>query len=185
MNSPVETPRLMHRPIYGGVFGRGRYALASMPCVSRGLHVTRYMVVQPQAGTVLSVAEGKVEALADARRVLAAANDLQARDAAERAQVQGELWPAEEPAPSEAPRPRYVSRRRREIFDRSQGKCLYCGSRLELAGEWHIEHQFPRALGGDDRPLNLVASCVRCNLSKGTRTALEFLASSSAGGETA
>jgi hypothetical protein len=68
--------RLLQRPIYGGVFGEGRYALASVPCVSRGLYSTRYMVVEPHAGAVLSVADDKVEALAGARRVLYASGEL-------------------------------------------------------------------------------------------------------------
>jgi hypothetical protein len=174
--------RLLHRPIYGGVFGEdGRYALASMPCVSRGLYATRYMVVQPQAGVVLSVAEDKVEALALARDRLHAANDQHAIGQEARCQVQGELWtdlPLLLPTPSQAP---YVSRRRRMIFEASDGKCHYCGARLTLDGEWHIEHQLPRALGGGDDALNLVAACVRCNLAKSDQTAIEFVARSSAG----
>jgi hypothetical protein len=168
--------RLLQRPIYGGVFGDGRYALASMPCISRGLHTTRYMVVQPQAGVVLSVADDKTEALAGARRVLHAANDLQDDDGEQRRQVQGELWPALPVAAAPVDVPRLVSRRRREIYERSEGKCHYCAAPLDLTGEWHIEHQMPRALGGGDEGLNLVAACVRCNLSKSDRTALEFLA---------
>jgi len=171
--------RLLQRPIYGGVFGEdGQYALASMPCVSRGLYATRYMVVQPQAGVVLSVAEDKVQALALARQRLNAANDnhhMQPNSA-----VQGELW-ADEPLllPTPAPAPtQYVSRRRREIFERSDGKCHYCGTALALDGKWHIEHQLPRALGGGDDGLNLVAACVRCNLAKSDRTAIEFVAGS-------
>jgi hypothetical protein len=174
----MSTERLLQRPIYGGVFGHGRYALASMPCVSRGLHTTRYMVVQPQAGVVLSVADDKTEALAGARRVLHAANDLQASDGEQRRQVQAELWPALPVAAAPVHAPRYVSRRRREIYERSMGKCHYCAAPLDLAGEWHIEHQMPRALGGGDEGLNLVAACVRCNLSKSDRTAIEFVADS-------
>jgi hypothetical protein len=171
----MAADRLLQRPIYGGVFGEGRYALASMPCVSHGLYATRYMVVQPQAGIVLSIAEDKVEALSMARNRLTAANDGHPSIGAA-CQVQGELWPGElnlEPQPSA---PRYVSRRRREIFDRSDGKCHYCGTVLTLDGKWHVEHQLPRALGGGDEGLNLVAACVRCNLSKSDRTAIEFVA---------
>jgi hypothetical protein len=171
----MSTQHLLQRPIYGGVFGDGRYALASMPCVSRGLYATRYMVVQPQDGIVLSLAEDKVEALAMARERLNAANDSHAT-ASTACQVQGELWPGElslEPQPAA---PRYVSRRRREIFERSAGKCHYCGTALTLDGKWHVEHQFPRALGGGDDALNLVAACVPCNLSKSDRTAIEFVA---------
>jgi hypothetical protein len=170
----MSAERLLQRPIYGGVFGDGRYALASMPCVSRGLYTTRYMVVQPQDGIVLSVADDKIEALAGARRLLRAANDLHAGEVDERRQTQGELWPCE-PEPTAADAPRYVSRRRREIFERSQGQCHYCSAPLTLDGKWHVEHQFPRALGGGDDALNLVAACVRCNLTKSDRTALEFV----------
>lgn len=169
--------RLLQRPIFGGVFGEdGIYALASVPCVSKGLYATRYMVVQPQAGVVLSVSEDKVEALALARQRLAAANDKQVFE--QHSAIQGELW-ADEPflIPSAAPAPvAYVSRRRRAIFEASEGHCHYCGTALELAGKWHIEHQLPRALGGGDEGLNLVAACVPCNLGKSDRSAIEFVA---------
>ncbi len=170
----MSTDRLLQRPIYGGVFGEGRYALASMPCVSHGLYATKYMVVQPQAGLVLSVAEDKVEALALARERLQAANDSHITAPAQ--PVQGELW-ADEPLllPTQSPAP-YVARRRREVFERSEGRCHYCGTPLELTGKWHVEHQLPRALGGGDDAMNLVAACVRCNLAKSDRTAIEFVA---------
>lgn len=166
--------RLLQRPIIGGVFGEdGRYALASMPCVSRGLFATRYMVVQPQAGVVLSVSEDKVQALAQARERLSAANDRQLVTPA--TSTQGELW-ADEPLLIPTPAPAaYVSRRRRAIFEESKGRCHYCSTPLELAGKWHIEHQLPRALGGGDEGLNLVAACVPCNLGKSDRTAIEFV----------
>ena len=177
----MSAERLLQRPIFGGVFGEdGRYALASMPCVSRGLYATRYMVVQPQAGVVLSVSEDKVQAIALARERLHAANDR--RLTAPPATIQTELWPDEPllmPTPAPAP---YVSRRRRAIFEHSGGKCHYCQAPLDLTGKWHIEHQLPRALGGGDDGLNLVAACVPCNLGKSDRTAIEFVTQ---GGRTA
>jgi hypothetical protein len=174
----MSADRLLQRPIYGGVFGQGRYALASMPCVSRGLYATRYMVVEPQAGAVLSVADDKIEALAGARRLLHAANDVHAHLAP--APEQFELWPwTAAAAPAASPKP--VSRRRREIFERTQGRCFYCLEPLELAGPWHVEHQLPRALGGGDGRLNLVAACVKCNLRKADRTAIEFIAAANGG----
>jgi len=167
--------RLLQRPIFGGVFGEeGRYALASVPCVSRGLYATRYMVVQPHAGVVLSVSEDKVEALAIARQRLAAANDKNIFEM--HSATQGELWPDEPmltPSPAAAA---YVSRRRRAIFEQSGGLCHYCGTALDLTGKWHIEHQLPRALGGGEAGLNLVAACVPCNLGKSDKTAIEFVA---------
>lgn len=167
--------RLLQRPIYGGVFGEdGRYTLASTPCVSKGLHATRYMVVQAQAGIVLSVAEDKVEALALARERLNAANDTHHMQAA--TAVQAELWP-DEPVLTMTPAPtlQHVSRRRRAIFQQSKGVCYYCCVPLDLTGKWHVEHQLPRALGGGDDSLNLVAACVACNLGKSDKTAIEFL----------
>lgn len=47
--------------------------------------------------------------------------------------------------------------------------------RYVMATMPRIEHQMPRALMGPDELVNLVAACVPCNLSKGDRTALEFL----------
>ncbi len=165
---------VLQRPIYGGVFGEdGGYSLASVPCVSRGLHATRYMVIQAKAGVVLSISEDKALALERARVRILAANDshhLQPQSA-----VQGELWPEEALLTAPAPQTQYVSRRRKAIYDSSAGKCHYCGRALDLSGNWHVEHQLPRALGGGDDTLNLVAACVRCNLSKNDSTAIEFV----------
>lgn len=166
--------RLLQRPIYGGVFGEdGRYSLASMPCVSRGLFATRYMVIHPQAGIVLSVSEDKIQALAAARRRLNAANDKRLTPSV--SAMQAELWP-DAPLLTVSPAPtRYVSRRRQEIFEHSKGRCHYCGTTLDLTGKWHVEHQLPKALGGANDHMNLVAACVPCNLSKGDKTAIEFV----------
>ncbi len=167
--------QMRHRPIYGGIFGDGLYTMASVPAIERGLHTVNYLVVQPRDGLVLAIASDRGEALAAARRRLRdtgwqaeAANDAQYPR-------QGELWPEHE-SPAAPAATRHVSRRRREIHERSQGRCMYCETALQLDGPWHIEHQLPRALGGDDRPLNVVAACVACNGRKSDRTALEFVA---------
>lgn len=171
--------RLLHKPITGGLFGSGRYALASMPCVARGLHATRYMVVEPQAGAVLSIADDKVEALAGARRVLAGAAVLQEAENETKQlelglvfhdQPEGDCEPGAEVIAISR-----VSRRRQEVFDKSRGRCHYCGTALTLDGKWHVEHMMPRALGGNDQMVNLVAACVSCNLEKSDRTAIEFV----------
>jgi hypothetical protein len=172
----MSAERLLQRPIFGGLFGEdGRYAMASMPCVSHGLYATRYMVLQPAAGLVLSVSEDKVQALALARQRIAAANDKQVFE--RHSASQGELWgdePLLTPSPALPPLA-YVSRRRRAIFESSKGRCHYCAKPLDLTGKWHIEHQLPRALGGRDDEMNLVAACVPCNLGKSDRTAIEFV----------
>lgn len=168
----------MHRPIYGGIFGSGRYALATVPCVTRGLHSLQYLVIEPGPGTVISVAEDKTEALSHARQILQATRRLMATEAANDPQMeQGELWPAEafEQPAVRPPAARPVSRRRAEIYTKCEGKCHYCGSALSLDGKWHVEHALPRALGGLDQVGNLFASCPSCNLSKSDMTALEFV----------
>jgi hypothetical protein len=165
--------RLLAKPILGGAFGTaGEYALATRALVVRGLHKLEYMVLSPRAGTVLSLADDAHTALDEARRVLAAANDGSAHAA--RAHVQRELWPDE--VATEQLRLRHVSRRRQEVWQRGGGNCFYCGCQLDFRGKWHVEHQMPRALGGDDRAINLVPACVRCNLTKRDRSAIEFLA---------
>ncbi|MBV8501943.1 MAG: HNH endonuclease [Paucibacter sp.] len=167
---------MLRRPIMGGVFGQGEFELATQPTISNGLHAVRFLVVQPRAGRVLAIAESKGEALAGARRVLRAtgvAEDEEPR------WVQATLWrDADLAVVSSEPPPRPVSRRRREVFERSGGRCHYCGCALALDGVWHIEHQMPQALGGTDVAINLVAACAPCNLAKRDRTALEFVTGS-------
>lgn len=171
-----SAPSIRYRPIFGGPFGRdGRYVMATMACIERGLHSVRYMVLHPRSGGVLSVANDKTEALAQARRVLKAAAKLTAANA--ESFIQGTLWAEHEmpdPAPGVSVPPKAVPRRRREVFEKSGGSCFYCGKALALDGKWHVEHAQPRALGGGNDLMNLVASCAPCNLSKGDRTALEF-----------
>jgi hypothetical protein len=164
---------MLRRPIYGGAFGQGQYELATQPIIAKGLHAVKFFVLEPRAGRVLSIAESKLEALSGARRVL---HGLSAATSDEPAWHQSLLWGDSGLAVVDsAAHPRPVSRRRREIFERSGGRCHYCPQVLTLDGKWHAEHQMPRALGGTDEPGNLVAACVRCNLAKRDRTALEFV----------
>lgn len=164
--------KMLQRPIYGGVFGDGRYALATLPEIVNGLHAVSYMVIEPREGSVLSVGLDKERALAGARRLLRLSAPVS--DYVEPPWRQGQLFPCLEAPPGGAKRKR-TSRRRRSIFWRGEGKCHYCRTPLQLDGQWHAEHQIPLALGGDDAPLNLVPSCVKCNSRKGPRTALEFV----------
>ncbi len=161
---PSPTPRILQRPIIGDVFGAGRFTLATRPRVARGLHSVEYLVLEPRRGQVLAVAEDKGAALAMARERITDA------------ERQSLLWPEHDVRDHRARTPRQPSRRRREVYRRSRGRCHYCSDPLQLAGPWHAEHQQPRALGGADDALNLVASCVRCNLAKRDRTALEYVA---------
>jgi len=169
---------LLHRPIIGGVFGNGRYALASMPCVVKGLHAVRFLVVEPSTGAVISLEDDKVAALDSARRMIHATELLAIQQAqADGTEIrQAELWPLDERPPrAVVDKRRPVSKRRRDIFAKSGGCCHYCSTPLQLDGSWHVEHMLPRALGGADDIGNLVAACVPCNLSKSDRTAIEFV----------
>ena len=167
----MTTQRMLQRPLHGGVFGDGRYSLATLPTIANGLHAVRFMVIEPRRGTVLSVADEKIEAITAARRLLIglpaayAANDP--------VWEQPGLWP--ELPVDRPPSARKTTRRRREVFERSEGQCHYCRAVLALEGKWEVEHQQPRALGGGDDVLNLVAACAPCNLAKRDRTALEFV----------
>ncbi|WOB10767.1 HNH endonuclease signature motif containing protein [Piscinibacter gummiphilus] len=164
---------LLYRPLYGGPFGRdGRFALATQPCLQNGLHAVRFMVIDDSGG-VLSIAFDKLQALSSARRVLCLASPPAAND--DQWEQPG-LWPDNELPVSRPDKAKAVSRRRREIFGRSEGRCHYCTTPLTLNGKWHIEHMLPKALGGGDSAINLVAACPACNLAKSDRSALEFVA---------
>ena len=166
------TSRMLQRPIYGGPFGHGQYALATLPTIANGLHAVRFMVIEPRRGTVLSVADDKLTAIAGARRLLSGLRSASAANDANWEQTR--FWP--DLPVGRAPRPRLISRRQQEVFARSEGRCHYCRTPLALDGRWHVEHMVPRALGGEDAASNLVAACAPCNLQKGDRTALEFVA---------
>jgi hypothetical protein len=174
----ATSPGIRYRPVFGGIFGRsGEYVMATMPCIERGLDAVRYMELHPKTGGVLSVASDKTEALACARKVLKAAATLTAAN--ESTFSQSSLWTDEQLPPLKpgaTARQKPVPRRRREVFEKSEGRCFYCGKALTLDGKWHIEHQMPRALLGPDELPNLVAACIPCNLSKRDKTALEFIA---------
>lgn len=167
-----------HRPILGGVFGSGRYVLATVPCVVRGLHAVRFMVLEPATGAVLSLADDKAEALEAARDMIQVGAALEVQHGMRFGSDprQAELWPRDvDPVRPLVDRRRPVSKRRRDIFAKSRGCCHYCAAPLQLDGAWHVEHMLPRALGGADEIGNLVAACVRCNLTKRDRTAIEFV----------
>lgn len=184
----LGAPSLRYKPLSGGLFGEGRFVMATMPCIERGLHAVRHMVLEPKTGAVLSASTNKNQALSDARRLLRTATSLATHTAANQPLLeQSALWSEEELPASTSPGAitKPIPRRRRQVFDRSSGKCFYCGDALTLDGKWHIEHQMPRALLGPDELPNLVASCIPCNLAKRDRTALEFITQNATGNDAA
>ena len=57
-------------------------------------------------------------------------------------------------------------RTRYEVLRRDNHSCRYCGAKAPHA-ELHVDHVIPKSRGGVDKPWNLTAACVDCNLSKG------------------
>jgi 5-methylcytosine-specific restriction endonuclease McrA len=67
---------------------------------------------------------------------------------------------------------REVRLSRKNIFERDQSTCQYCGKRYSKS-DFTIDHVMPRSRGGRDTWENLVLACVKCNVKKGNRTPME------------
>src|SRR5690349_23456362 len=62
--------------------------------------------------------------------------------------------------------PMAVSKRLRyEILRRDNHACRYCGAAAPDA-KLNVDHVIPQALGGKDKPENLVTACADCNAGK-------------------
>ena len=55
-----------------------------------------------------------------------------------------------------------------EVFKRDSFTCQYCGAQAPEA-VLHVDHIKPVSNGGDNSVINLVTSCVACNLGKGAK----------------
>ena len=53
---------------------------------------------------------------------------------------------------------------RQRILERDEETCHYCGGPATT-----VDHVRPKAAGGTDDEVNLVAACLRCNARKGAR----------------
>ena len=62
----------------------------------------------------------------------------------------------------------------RTIYQKTNGRCAYCGVHLDPLGDWHIEHTTPKIQGGSSRMENLVASCIVCNGKKKGKSIDEY-----------
>lgn len=191
-------------PILGGAFGQGAFHLATAVLTpsAHGPQRLFVFVIHDATSFPLAVGDTRSEVLGKARSIIqrAPAHDLAlflgqiaqiqaaekvrrmreqvAKDAEQRRQRLAEhnlvVVSGERDGPVQRTPP--VPRRRRAIFDKSEGKCHYCGCKLQLEGRWHIEHMVPRALGGRSEESNLVAACAPCNLKKRDQTDHEFMA---------
>lgn len=76
------------------------------------------------------------------------------------------------------------SPKRQRIFQKTGGRCWYCGQPLNdhwrgvtpypPPNAFHVDHVTPRKKGGSNKLENLVAACASCNLSKGNKTLDEW-----------
>jgi len=55
---------------------------------------------------------------------------------------------------------------RPRIYKRDNYECVYCGSNKNLT----LDHVIPKSRGGGNEWTNLVTSCFKCNLKKGSKT---------------
>lgn len=60
------------------------------------------------------------------------------------------------------------------VWAKTNGRCWYCGWRMNPFVNFTVDHVQPRAAGGKDNLANLVPCCRDCNSAKGTRSLLEF-----------
>ena len=58
---------------------------------------------------------------------------------------------------------------RRQILDKNNGRCAYCGCELTYK-TMTLDHVMPLNNGGEDELVNLVAACRSCNHRKNTES---------------
>ena len=59
------------------------------------------------------------------------------------------------------------------MWDKSAGKCYYCGEELSKS-RWEADHKVPHTHGGPTNLENCVAACRDCNRKKGTKSEATF-----------
>ena len=60
------------------------------------------------------------------------------------------------------------------IFNKTNGRCGYCGVKFDPFDYWEISHMIPSCRGGSDEIENLIVCCPKCNKRKRSRTVDEF-----------
>lgn len=74
---------------------------------------------------------------------------------------------------SEIKRRRLSAKERKQIYDKYNGHCAYCGTEITFR-EMQADHIYPLRLGGADTIENLVPACRSCNHYKSTFTIDKF-----------
>lgn len=63
---------------------------------------------------------------------------------------------------------------RKEVWDKTNGHCWYCGANLEDVCKMQADHAMPASRGGGSHISNLYPSCERCNWDKRDKTVDEY-----------
>jgi hypothetical protein len=63
---------------------------------------------------------------------------------------------------------------RQAVWEKSDGRCWYCGVQTRPFDDFVVDHMVALALGGSNDIANLVPCCWRCNSRKGARRLAEF-----------
>ena len=66
----------------------------------------------------------------------------------------------------------------RALIALQEYRCFYCNTPFfdnTLNSKYHIDHKIPLSRGGSNDISNIVFACAKCNLSKSTKTAEEFI----------
>ncbi|MBN2222318.1 MAG: HNH endonuclease [Vallitaleaceae bacterium] len=64
---------------------------------------------------------------------------------------------------------RYQVFSRRNVWERDEGKCQYCGTRISVS-KMTFDHVIPKDQGGHTRWDNIVTACTSCNIKKANKT---------------
>ena len=70
-------------------------------------------------------------------------------------------------------RKRLSKKERRQVYDKTAGRCTYCGCEIHIK-EMQVDHMKPLANGGKDTFDNMYPACRSCNHRKGASSVESF-----------
>lgn len=50
-----------------------------------------------------------------------------------------------------------------KIFTANDGRCDFCGQKIQIGQRWEVSHRRPLELGGTDTPDNMFPACYPCH----------------------